>query len=113
MKEPQPSRSWRELLEQILQNDQERQRITYQLGVSPVTLTRWVSGQSVPRGPNLRRLLEVLSQHRTDLLALLEQDVPGITASLSKDSLSSQSSGIPFEFYERILHTRASLPHSL
>jgi hypothetical protein len=47
------------------------------------------------------------------LLALLEQDIPGITASLSNDSLSSQSSGIPFEFYERILHTRASLPHSL
>jgi len=45
--------SWRELLENIISNTAERERIANEIGVRSITLIRWANGQSVPRQHNL------------------------------------------------------------
>ena len=69
--------TWRDVLGKIIQEAQERQNIARELGVSVVTLTRWVSGTSNPRMQSLRRLLEVLPQQRSQLTALIKEEFPG------------------------------------
>ena len=63
--------TWRELLGRCVQTPPERQRIADVLGVAPITLTRWVSGEVNPRPQYLRKLLVALPQYRERLLALL------------------------------------------
>jgi len=47
---------WRELLGHIIEDPQERQRIAQELGISPITLSRWVKSDSMkPRPHNLQR----------------------------------------------------------
>lgn len=53
--------SWRDLLKVIISNSFERERIAQQMGIHPVTLSRWAQGFSVPRPSNLTQLLQNLS----------------------------------------------------
>lgn len=71
---------WRELLRSSIENSQERQRIASELGVNPMTLMRWVNGESVPRSKNLRRLFSALPQHRNHLIKLIGQKFKGFAA---------------------------------
>ena len=57
--------SWRELLASIISNPAERERIAAEVGVSPITLTRWSNGESKPRPQNLHSLIKALPrQHQ-------------------------------------------------
>ena len=65
---------WRALLGDIINNVAERDRIANEIGVHPVTLTRWVSGDSSPRSHNLRQLLRALPKpQREEFLSSLEE----------------------------------------
>jgi len=73
--------SWRELLESITNNPSERERIATEIGVRPITLTRWASGESTPRPHNLHHLLNALpkqyrNQFRQEAWAGSCQSIP-------------------------------------
>ena len=76
--------TWRELLGRCIEQSQERQRIAAVVGVSEVTLGRWVNGETKPRPQNLRRLLLALPQQRTLLLTLLQQEDEDLLAELGR-----------------------------
>jgi transposase-like protein len=97
---------WRELLGDIINNVAERDRIANEIGVHPVTLTRWVSGDSSPRPQNLHQLLRALPKsQRMQLLGLLEKVSPEI-ADFEID-ISAQE--IPYKFIMEVLEARASI----
>lgn len=104
--------SWRELLNAIIADTQERQRIARELGISPITLNRWVSGESNPRPHNLRSLLQTLPQHRTQLLPLIEEEFSAFSL-VAKDDSRVEITTIPAEFYKQVHHTLPYLPEML
>ncbi len=106
----QKPRTWRELLGNVIADTQERQRIAKELGVSAVTLFRWVSGESKPRSHNLRRLLAVLPQQRSQLLPLLEEEFNSFLAGVKEEPQPMSSETIPAEFYRQVHHTLPYLP---
>ena len=109
----QEATTWRELLGSIIQDPQERRRLANELGINPVTLTRWVNNESSPRSQSIQRLLNALPQHRKALLDQLIDEFGGFIAetegSLTEDWLYK----IPSEFYIRVLRTRATIPKVL
>ena len=105
--------TWRDLLGRCIQDPSERQRIAEMLGISPVTLTRWVSRDSNPRQPNLRKLLVALPDYRERLIALIEEEFPGFSNEVQGDAVQGEVKAIPSEFYSRVLHTLTSTPKNL
>jgi len=104
---------WREFLGKYINNIQERQRIANELNVSPVTLTRWGNGVSNPRPQNLRHLLHAIPQHRSQLVALINEEYPDLVLSLSDDQEKDASQEIPGELYVNVMHAYATLPQAL
>ncbi|HEY7415308.1 MAG TPA: helix-turn-helix transcriptional regulator, partial [Ktedonobacteraceae bacterium] len=66
----QKAQSWRSLLSSIVSDPKEKQRIIEELNITPITLSRWVNGDSDPRPQNLRTLVNVLPQYREQFLDL-------------------------------------------
>jgi hypothetical protein len=107
----QDARTWRELLGQIIRDNKEKQRLIEVLNVMPITLTRWVNGESEPRPQNLRQLLQALPQYRDDFRKLMREN-KGV-GSLSETVLEEVQKEIPAEFYAHILLARASTSENL
>ena len=101
--------SWRELLGRIIADPQEKQRIVNELGISPITLIRWVKGEVVPRDENLRRLLEALPAQREAMAQLLMEAFPAFTVSSERD-VPEDATQLPAEFYSRILSIYVATP---
>jgi hypothetical protein len=77
MANPHPP-SWRTLLQTIIKDPGEKERIATELRVNPITLIRWSTGESKPRLKHLQRLLRVVpSNRRQQFIALVQQEVPG------------------------------------
>src|SRR5574340_246043 len=105
--------TWRDLLGSIIQDPQERRRLANELGVNPVTLTRWVHNESSPRPQSIQRLLHALPEHRQELLNQLLDEF-GEFIPETEDSLTGGLQyKIPSEFYMRVLRTRATIPQIL
>lgn len=100
--------TWRDVLGSVIQDPQERRRIAHELGINPVTLTRWVNKEANPRPQSLQRLLKALPQHRKVLLELVVNEFEGFTTE-AEDLLRK----IPSEFYNRVLRTLATIPQVL
>jgi hypothetical protein len=107
----QEARTWRELLGQIIKDNREKQRLIEALNVMPITLTRWVNGESEPRPQNLRQLLQALPQYREEFRTLMREKKA--TGSLSEIELEEVQKKIPSEFYANVLLTRASTSENL
>ena len=102
--------SWRELLNNIIDTSSERERIANEIGVRPITLTRWASGESIPRPQNLGHLLNALpKRYREQFQELIEEDFPHLF--LSDEDKSPDE--IPFAFINQVLDTRANTPDML
>ncbi|HLI05050.1 MAG TPA: hypothetical protein VKV40_00610 [Ktedonobacteraceae bacterium] len=101
--------TWRELLRDAIIDPQERQRIANELGVTPVSLSRWAKGEATPREQILRRLLQALPEQRTMLLASLRIEFPSFTATPDERGLAV-SDEIPSAFYSRALSAYATTP---
>lgn len=104
--------TWRELLGRLIKDPQEKQNIACRLGVSPLTLTRWVSGESNPRQQNLRQLLQALPDQRKRLLDLLSVEFDPIYIG-SVDNTLEFPRDIPSALYSRVLSAHANLPRAL
>jgi transcriptional regulator with XRE-family HTH domain len=109
----QESPTWRELLGSIIQDPQEKRRLANELGVNPVTLTRWVNNESSPRSQSIQRLLNALPQHRKALLDLLIDEFGGFIVETEGSLTEGTLHKIPSEFYIRVLRTRATIPKVL
>ncbi len=107
----QDSLTWRELLGQLIKDPREKQTIAHELGISPLTLTRWVSGESTPRFQNLRHLLMVIPEHRKTFLSSVNEEF-GYTFNepLIADPASDE---IPSSFYARVLSVRVNSSDTL
>ena len=105
--------NWRDLLASIMQDPQEKQRIASELGVNPVTLTRWVNKEATPRSQNIHRLLKALPQHHKVLLDLLSEEFDGFVAEIEEALTEDSLQVIPREFYVRVLRTRTTIPKEL
>src|ERR1700730_18365252 len=68
------AQNWRELLGMIMSDQKEKYRLIEELHVTPITLTRWASGESDPRPHNLRHLVNILPQYREQLFELMKND---------------------------------------
>ena len=68
--------TWREQLGIHIRTPEERKRIADQLGVNPLTLTRWVNNESSPHRSSLQKLLSLLPSHQTELIEMLRYEAP-------------------------------------
>lgn len=112
VKDMQEARTWRELLSYILNDPKEKQHILDVLGITPITLTRWVNGESDPRPQNLRQLINALPQKYQEQMRKLikgEKGMGGAPSPMHDTALKT----IPSEFYARVLVARASTTENL
>ncbi|HET9920548.1 MAG TPA: GAF domain-containing protein [Ktedonobacteraceae bacterium] len=99
--------SWRDLLQSLLSNPAERDRIAAAIGVRSITLSRWAQGDTVPRLANLQQLLYALPvPYQAQFRSLLEQDGLLHADSLKEDMTPLQE--IPFSFVREVFETRAT-----
>jgi len=104
------SQSWQSILSHVLKTSGERQRLATILGLSPMTLSRWASGESNPQRPHLVRLVQVVSpQYRDDLIEALETAYPDIHSLLREENPDH----VPSEFYADLLSIRTTTTESL
>lgn len=102
---------WREILGKIIKEPGERQRIANELRISPITLNRWVSGDSHPRPHNFQLLLQALPEHRKVLLEGMPQEVVALMS--LEGNVEDAEQGIPALFYTRVLESHATVARSL
>ncbi|GAC1464372.1 MAG: hypothetical protein PVSMB5_04990 [Ktedonobacteraceae bacterium] len=101
---------WREFLSSIITNPAERDRIASEIGIHSITLSRWVSGESLPRPHNMRQLLRALPKNqRNQLQALLEK----VSADVADCEIDVSEQEIPYKFIMEVLDARASIPDLL
>jgi hypothetical protein len=73
--EMQKAQTWRALLSIYVRDTKEKQRILDNLGVTNITLQRWINGETAPRPQNLRQLISFLpSAYRERMLTLLSEE---------------------------------------
>ena len=95
--------TWRSLLDRIIRDPHEKQRIARTLNVNEMTLTRWANGSTNPRPANLRQLLVALPQYRPLMLELIKKEFPASVTLPLEDFGDTTSPEIPSGFYARIL----------
>lgn len=103
------AKTWRELLSVIIRDQRVKQRILDELGIQPITLTRWIEEGTEPRQQNFRQLLNVLPEYREYFITLLGEEFTEAAISRAEDA----SKDIPAEFFARVLTARANTQKSL
>jgi len=64
---------WRELLSNIISNPAERERMASEIGIHPITLMRWASGETTPRSHKLQQLIRIVpKQYQAQFRVLLD-----------------------------------------
>jgi transcriptional regulator with XRE-family HTH domain len=103
--------TWRSLLKSIISDPHERQRLAEELGIKPITLSRWTNDESDPRPQNLRHLLTALPQQREQMLELIREE-HGFEE-FTNAGFDDSAIDIPSAFYNRVFAARASIVESL
>jgi len=92
------------LLRHILRHDRgEIARVARDLEVTEVTVYRWINGSFEPRAVHLKRLPEVLGEHRGNLTYAINQTFPGV---LDPPSLGIRE--VRKDIYRRVLELIAT-----
>ncbi|GAC1567921.1 MAG: hypothetical protein NVS3B14_15440 [Ktedonobacteraceae bacterium] len=109
----QQSRSWRDMLAEVIRDAHEKQHMAQALGVNQMTLVRWASNQSKPRYQHHKKLLDAFpAQHKQEFSVLFAEEFPE-----SREPLSEQSEEpveeIPSAFYARIFSAYTHSPREL
>jgi hypothetical protein len=110
VKQMQPRPAWYDILASRIEDSHELQRIARELEVHPLTLVRWIRGETKPRRKNLVRLPDALPQYRDVLIQSLQEEFPTIVITERSSRKPDQQEAIPAEFYAETLHTYASIP---
>jgi len=86
------------LLHSILRHDRaEITRLAKEIEVTENTIYRWMNGSSEPRPAHLKRLPEVLPEHRAALIYAINQAFPGLL-----DMALIGVREVPKEIYQRV-----------
>jgi GAF domain len=93
------------LLRSIFKHDRaEIARVAAELEVAENTIYRWMNGSSVPRHTHLRRLPDVLAEHRGSITNAINRSFPGVL-----NPLSQGIPEVPKDIYIRVLELVASI----
>src|SRR5438105_15548360 len=84
------AQSWRSVLGSLIRDSSQRQKISSELGVDHLTLTRWVEKKSNPRLESLRSLLKVLPEQRALLLPSIVQEFTDIAVGSGEEILTEE-----------------------
>jgi transcriptional regulator with XRE-family HTH domain len=103
--------TWRSLLGEVIRPPLVRQRLAEELGVKPITLSRWALNISNPRPEALRSLPDAMPALQQQFITLIEQEYPNIFANIQYKAQKEQ--GIPAAFYARFFNDYANLPINL
>ena len=98
--------TWREQLGIHIKTTEERRRVANQLGVNPLTLTRWANNESSPHKRSLQKLLTILPAYQTELIELLSDEV-------HNESVAEVRNTISLSLYVSVLNTYATTHSSL
>ncbi len=110
------SKTWRELLGEIIRNPEDRTRLAAQLNVNPATLWRWATNTSNPRLNEIRALLRVLPAKQALLLDLFGTDNSELVLGKAPPSFEKRPPGekkrefIPSSFYANTLRAARDAP---
>jgi hypothetical protein len=107
MEDEREPQTWQELLQRLIENPKEKERLVEQTHIQAVTLTRWIKGISKPHTEKMRTLLKAIPRsHAHTFAQLLSVDFP----SLLLEDADSQSvpSELPLEFYRRVFKVYAN-----
>ncbi len=92
------------LLRNILRHDRtEIMRVARELEVAENTIYRWMNGSSEPRAIHLKRLPDVLLEHRSNLSYAINQTFPGVL-----DTASTGIREVRKDIYRRVLELVAT-----
>jgi transcriptional regulator with XRE-family HTH domain len=90
-----------QLLQHIVRRERnEIARVAEALGVSENTVYRWLNGTSRPQEVHLKHLLDVLPQHRRNLIYAIEQTFPGALAHLDATEVREVQKEIYYRVHE-------------
>jgi hypothetical protein len=103
------SSTWREVLGEVIQDQQERHRVAQALGVAPLTMLRWVKGQSTSRQGTLHTLPDLFPHRRDQLIELIAREDPAFSLA-ARPPLKGEMPAIPSAVYERVFQTLAICP---
>jgi hypothetical protein len=101
-----PRRTWRDLLGELIEDTQERERLAHELGVHEWTPWRWTSNKSKPRARYLKKLPEIFPSHQRELLQLLRKEYPDLFPK-EEEAEKEALHHIPSFDYARVLSTLA------
>ena len=82
-------------------------RIAGELEVSENTIYRWMNGSSVPRSAYLKRLVDVLPEHRDNLTYAINSTFPGVL-----DELTTGIQEVQKDIYRRVMDLLATTVES-
>ncbi|GCF09407.1 GAF domain-containing protein [Dictyobacter arantiisoli] len=102
----QEAHTWRKLLGKIISDTKEKQHLLDTLKITPITLTRWASGESDPRQQNLHQLIHALPSKYQEQFRKLVKEEKG-TGSATTNMQEHSQKEIDAEFYARVLAARA------
>jgi transcriptional regulator with GAF, ATPase, and Fis domain len=102
--------TWRSLLGTIISDPQEKQRLANTIGISPITLTRWVTTESLPRRESLYRLVKACPPEYASILSnLIVQEWEGFSlTNATVDQRTAET--VPAEVYADVLAIKAASP---
>ena len=104
------SPAWTDILQTIIREPEEQQRLAVLLGITSDTLGYWASGKITPPLSQLTRLVRIVKpQVREELLGALTVLYPDIARSLR----SAGSDRIPASFFADVLSARTTTTESL
>jgi hypothetical protein len=97
--------SWRDLLRIMISSAKERERLASEVGVTSVTISRWVAGNFEPRPQSLQRLIyAVPGEYREEFHALVARAYPH----MANPASFYEPPELPSEFFRRVLEMRAT-----
>lgn len=100
----QEPRTWRDLLQLIILDPEEKKRIAQDLGITTITLDRWASREHSPTLNKLRRLLASIQPDlRQQFGELIAKEYTEFSTIDSNDSVPTE---IPRDFWKLLMRTR-------
>lgn len=104
------SSPWTDILQTIIKEPQEQQRLAVLLGIHADTLTYWASGKTTPPLSQLAKLVRIVKpQVREELLSALVAVYPDIERFLK----GAGTDRIPASFFAEVLSVRTTTTESL
>lgn len=103
--------SWRDFLSTVISDRDEKLRLAQELNVTPLTLTRWVQGESTPRTQQLQSLVHALPRYQKTLHPLIAKEFEQMD--LVVPEATSQVIDIPSIFYAHVLSGSSTLSYPI